>query len=418
MAHILPPTAPPTALPPPLFQLSTDNLLHLHCLLDVPSVFALQCASKTLMGFLGEREVVWRMLCERDLGWPRPLLQAVMEALKIPAQRITEMYRCFFRQKRPSELLGIYRDLSNPPRGGWLRIHQRRDDGKVCLTMLVCPGPRERNNTRPVLTTSVLEYNDDGDRDSFPFLLLTPLGSVPVCLESTVEGHLLLTSSPLSSPSDTPRVFASRHVFGKLCTDQAAGGPPAPPRHLELAKTFHRRLFTGVYGPHGQEVLHTEVLHTEEFGWVLRGLKVTGDRNVPCGEDSVRAHLNEECDVLHEAAFLPDQHFSVFGKAPNETALPTEIGLVFVSLRDDRLPYIAKWYKGFGQINMVPGIWEPQQVAVHLLVYRQRPDGLAFSIMWVDDFHVLDFYHYFGGAARKEEEELYYDFDWMTSKTA
>lgn len=350
------------------------------------------------------------MLSERDMGWPRSLLQPVMEAFKI--HKVTELYRSFSRlklNKQASKLLGFYRDVDNAPRGGWLRIHQRRTDGAVCLTMLRMPGARER--TRPALTTSILEGSQDTEdpEKRLLFLLRTPLGPVPVSLESTKGGNLLLTSSPITSESS---VFSSSHVFERLCTDQLLE-PHIPARFLDLASTFHRRLFCGVYGPHGQEVLRMEVLHTEEAGWVLRGIKVIGDRNVPAGEDSVRALLGEEFDVGHEAASLPDQHFTVFSKPPNETARGDEIGLTLVSLRDDRLPYIRKWFKGFGQINMVPGVWEPQQVPVHLLVYEARDDGLAFSLMWIDDFHVLDFYHYTGGATNNDAAH-YYDFDWMT----
>ena len=62
---------------------------------------------------------------------------------------------------------------------------------------------------------------------------------------------------------------------------------------------------------------------------------------------------------------------------------------------------ILYWGHGKGQINMVPGIWDPRQVDVDMLVWRDTQDDhgnnkiASFSILWKDENtaarHMIDF---------------------------
>jgi hypothetical protein len=52
-------------------------------------------------------------------------------------------------------------------------------------------------------------------------------------------------------------------------------------------------------------------------------------------------------------------------------------------------------FRGEGQINMVPGLWEPQLVGVDVLVYKREGRPLSLSVVWQDEGaqlrHAIDF---------------------------
>jgi hypothetical protein len=142
-------------------------------------------------------------------------------------------------------------------------------------------------------------------------------------------------------------------------------------------------LFTAIYGPHGSEILHLSV--EEAVGGdagnpprlKLKALKVTGDRNVPAGNHSFVIDLSHSLDFAEE--MLRDTRpVAVMSPAqPNASVL-----LNFT----ERRPSIAKWYRGKGQINRIPGVWEPEWVDCSLIIHDELlpSTGARCTVVWDD----------------------------------
>ena len=85
-----------------------------------------------------------------------------------------------------------------------------------------------------------------------------------------------------------------------------------------------------------------------------------------------------------------------------------------------RRTFFQNWYRGFGQVNRTPGLWQPEWVPISMLVYRPEcsagglpssaASGLLFSILWEDQSenfrHIIDF--------RKFAHPGAYDINWFT----
>lgn len=161
-------------------------------------------------------------------------------------------------------------------------------------------------------------------------------------------------------------------------------------------------LFVARYGSHGLELLHVSLIenderisdgvdaqqHTEQKGpfYVLNGLKVTGDPNVPA------AQLSFTVDVTH-----PKNFYSWILSDSRPIILFTENGVVDATVMIDRQNNIQAAYRGKGQINREPDIWDPEWVDMTLVVYHNSSSarGASFSIVW-DDVgetyrHLMDF---------------------------
>jgi len=112
---------------------------------------------------------------------------------------------------------------------------------------------------------------------------------------------------------------------------------PLPPSLSNMSQCLG--LVEGLYGPHGTEVIHTRYrLNSTLPGFVLEGVKITGDPNVPAGEVSF-SFITAEC-VTPMVGFLRDEV---------DTAISFVDQLNMVSVRcEERLPAVVHWCKGNG----------------------------------------------------------------------
>lgn len=128
-------------------------------------------------------------------------------------------------------------------------------------------------------------------------------------------------------------------------------------------------IYSASYGPHGPELLYMHI--TMDEGLQLRGLKVTGDENVPAGQLSFVIDLLDvhPLDGEEEAQFL---HY--FDEDDGE--------IISIS---ERLPSIKLWANGRGQVNMEPFTWAPQWENCSLIFYDPPVgNGVRYSIIWED----------------------------------
>ena len=181
-------------------------------------------------------------------------------------------------------------------------------------------------------------------------------------------------------------------------------GWSAPPAAGEAEPCCLRPgLYTAPYGPHGQEVILVrrcpadapaeqplpDNLPADTPRW--EGLKISGDRNVPTGRLTfVAAPAEPSAEALQQA--LGDERIIVSFANPQE---PMQVNLRERGLTAAR----AAW----GQINVQPGVWDPQWVPrCTLLEYaagrpagaRQAARPIAFSMLWNDEArlaHIIDF---------------------------
>lgn len=118
---------------------------------------------------------------------------------------------------------------------------------------------------------------------------------------------------------------------------------------------------------------------------VCEGLKLTGDPNVPAGKWSFRIDLHRPQDMDAALAADPRPIYSS-GDGPLEHVLLDLEGAKAAGL-------LHGLYPGQGQINRIPGTWEPETVGVDLVVFRGEPTGrdsiLRFGIVWRDEDHPL-----------------------------
>lgn len=123
-------------------------------------------------------------------------------------------------------------------------------------------------------------------------------------------------------------------------------------------------------------------------GLELRGLKVSGDPNVPAGKLSFIVNLSNVVDIDTEMA--NDQRFIVI--FPHESPSPTLLSL------DQRKHNIAFWARGYGQVNRLPAEWKPEWVGCSFIMYKTplAHGGATFSLVWDDETdpyfrHAMDF---------------------------
>lgn len=176
--------------------------------------------------------------------------------------------------------------------------------------------------------------------------------------------------------------------------------------HHPLAGAVDSRVYsclgfcTGVYGPHGREILYLSIkeaassVHGDSAAentsrLELSALKITGDPNVPAGNLSFVINLSERMNIAEEME-RDERLIVVFGEffGGNDHA---------VLAPQHRLPSLAAWYRGKGQINRFPGSWHPEWVDCSLWVYAQplAPMGVRCTVVW-DDIaegfrHAIDF---------------------------
>ena len=159
-------------------------------------------------------------------------------------------------------------------------------------------------------------------------------------------------------------------------------------------------LVTGEYGTHGSEILHVGLYNgiddpfpkppTDIGKLHLRGLKIKGDPNVPGWELSFAIDLTLNYRI--------DQTIAADNRIVINFNTVTQIFDI-----NTRRAYISKWYRGFGQINRIPGTWRPEFEPCSMIVYNKplsssESGGLPnvlFSILWEmpgEDFrHIIDY---------------------------
>lgn len=160
-------------------------------------------------------------------------------------------------------------------------------------------------------------------------------------------------------------------------------------RSLDLVKliTDVMGLYAAQYGSHGMELLQISLDIVESDSICrLSALKIIGDPNVPSNELSFELDIANPCDIREEAG-RDDRPLLLFlGPIANSVILSLNM----------RLPKIAVWFRGRGQINRVPGQWEPEWVGMSLVIYDSPLplNGATMTVIWDDDGcsyrHVID----------------------------
>lgn len=145
------------------------------------------------------------------------------------------------------------------------------------------------------------------------------------------------------------------------------------------------------------------------FGGVgLVGLKIMGDKYVPAHRLSFKIYSNTRGNASELVNVLPSH---VYHSYHNDTDFQIN------SFPEERLPYVAYWCNGLGQINRTPGSWNPEYKTAFLVVYtwgccvplsatQKLPTSTditspilpSFSIVFGADVHnrighMIDFYH-------------------------
>jgi Cyclin D1 binding domain len=118
--------------------------------------------------------------------------------------------------------------------------------------------------------------------------------------------------------------------------------------------------------------------------YFIEGLKIIGDPNVPAGQLSFRVDVTELSDfhAWISADARPIVHIDEHGTHQ----------ITWIALRQQD---IVAAYRGKGQINIVPGRWQPEWVDITFIIYRTGSTNGAFSVIWDDvgeQFrHMMDF---------------------------
>jgi hypothetical protein len=166
--------------------------------------------------------------------------------------------------------------------------------------------------------------------------------------------------------------------FSQVTKDHANGGS----MHARLCSCLGFN--TAEYGPHGTEILYLSLVegqpishHGEKVGAArlqLRALKITGDVNVPPRNYSFVIDVDQQEDMQ-----------KVMRQDRRRIAAKVNGQYEHVSL-DQLAARTAALYRGHGQINRVPGLWEPEWVPCVFFVYEApQPTGAKAMLVWSDD---------------------------------
>lgn len=186
-----------------------------------------------------------------------------------------------------------------------------------------------------------------------------------------------------------------------------------------------RGFWVGTYGSHGREIIQVRFTTTAAAtggsstiataaapeapsaaapaaaAVIMEGLKITGDANVPANEWSFRVDVSSGPVDLAEALTADTR--------PVYT-LNTHMGPM-PRLLSQEARRIHSVYRGKGQINMVPGIWAPQEVGVDVVVLHpeENEKNGGIWVVWHDvehtSRHCIDLTRLVVQEGEQEEEE-------------
>ena len=120
--------------------------------------------------------------------------------------------------------------------------------------------------------------------------------------------------------------------------------------------------------------------------YVIEGLKITGDPNVPAGQLSFFVEVSDT---------NASSDFRTSLTIDERPLISFDITGVNEVMMTDRINNIRSAYRGKGQINRLPGVWLSEWVDLTLMYYHNTTLYGAFSILWDDEGqdyrHVMDF---------------------------
>lgn len=219
------------------------------------------------------------------------------------------------------------------------------------------------------------------------------------CLGGVSDGEPLVKWTARVEPKGRGRSREDRAADTQVCFDVfhsrvGALHPLAPCLSLSASGGQLREfedlqgLWSGVYGSHGWEIIQVRLRRLWTDGSagtspsiggrvILEGLKLVGDANVPANEWTFRADVT--APPMDRAEALGADTRPIYSlttrMVPQSWVLAEEAGR------------IRAVYRGKGQVNMVPGIWEPQEVGVDVTLLRREENGGREGIwlLWHDE---------------------------------
>ena len=334
-------------------------------------------------------EQIWRMKSNNIVGL-KGYCDKSLEQLK-RTLRITTYYRFYCAlQRLKFDIFGFYRMFNTERKYKGVLYSTRIDHDES----IVCFPANSRGEEDSEYSSFRLSYDPlcwcltaQTDQTSviqvygvhFNTLMRFYLGSSP----PTCENNSCLNFEPLPAVLQLPGTKLSRSLYtvsADIFNSHILTYPGASSIHPNLRNCLG--LCTGLYGPHGVEILHLSVIAAlDEHGALrmqLQAYKVTGDRNVPTGKVSFLIDLDRSLDTAEEVARDARPVF----------VLATRLGGTPVLLDLTQLrPRGVQWYQGRGQINRVPGVWAPKWVNCSMLLYTDAPHpvtGAFATVVWED----------------------------------
>lgn len=333
-------------------------------------------------------------------------VQEALLSLNFPDPR--SLYLCLHRAK--TSLIGWYMISPSSGESNMSENHNQSCGGLVCLRLNTLRGHSQKIITLEVIEASgecissmkiryshpykrlvcylhendeglfTLEFDRRGDIELRP--LYQNIGNVGN--NSSYFLHPLPNKFQPSKKKDADYSSYRSHVLGSV--ERITG------------------LFVAPFGSHGLELLHISLVENEgriseessqanddEPYYVIDGLKVTGDPNVPA------AQLSFTVDVTHSYEF---HSWIVSDRRP--IIFFSNNGVVDATLMSERQANISAAYRGKGQINRLANVWDPEWVDLTLVIYTNPTvsNGATFSIVW-DDVgeayrHLMDFLPFSG----------------------
>jgi len=394
----------------------------LACLADShpPAVAAAACTCTVLRGLCAE-ERVWRRCCalwwrrtssgssDPPDGWP-------LACLGLTSHRAAHLAL----QGLGLDVMGLWACTTRQPGGQLVRL--RCDGAKITGTALLLEARlppamdapmavlwRDGEEMIGVTFTEVragtevgsgggapsvrmdVRLQGEGSGDSEAALVAHGADEFTVAVRRSRQPSLLARMASLATQASAGGPGGSSHTFRRVVpqSQEAAARLCGGEEQSVLRQVCG--LCCAPYGSHGMEILQVSLESVDSDsdgpaggsgrppfrGLCVLGRKVTGDRNVPAGETSFVADVQRD---------VPLEEVLADGR-PMISFIPTGHNMM-VDL--EQRP-VARVYPAKGQINKIPGVWEPEWVDAFLLVY----DNGWFSMLWQDSDrawrHIMDF---------------------------